>query len=120
MVLHLLALVNLKLLAATSHGAFTPLFPFLAYPFVLKLCISLRYGLPQFHASIVHFSRLFLFRLNHIIFQGRQEEALGNAGRWRRSLRLIEEMIIRATLQADSQSSSGYGHSLHGIAMTAV
>ncbi|WOG90344.1 hypothetical protein DCAR_0209587 [Daucus carota subsp. sativus] len=120
MVLHLLALVKLKLLATASHSAFTPLVPCLAYPFVLKLCNSLRFGLPQSRASVAQFSGLFLFRLGRIIFHGRREEALGNAGRWRRALRLIDEMISRATLQAGSQGSSGYGHSLNGIAVMAV
>ncbi|KAK1374714.1 hypothetical protein POM88_030907 [Heracleum sosnowskyi] len=120
MVLHLLALTKLKLLATTSHCVFNSFLPCLAYPFVLKLCISLRYGLPHFHANLAHSSRFFLFRLGRIVFQGRQEEDLGNAGRGRRVLRLIDEMVSRATLQADSQFSSGYVPSLHDIAVITV
>lgn len=109
MVLHLLALVKLKLLAAT-HSSFNPLFPCLVYPYVLKVCIGLRYDLPQVYANIAHFSRFFLFRLGHIVFHGRQENGFGNASR-RRALRLVgdlvDDIVNRATpAAADSPWSS--------------
>lgn len=120
MVLHLLALVKLKLLATTSHSAFNPFFPCLAYPFVLKLCISLRYDVRRIHAHIAYSSSFFLYRLCRIIFHSRQEEDLGSAGRWRRTLRLVEEMINRATPAMDSLFASDYEDSLHAIAMIAL
>lgn len=118
MVLHLLPLIKLKLLATTPYAAFGPLFPCLAYPFVLKLCISLRYDLRSLHANIAYFMRFFLFRLGRIIFVERQEEGLGSTGRWRRALRLVEEIISRATPAADSRLS--LEESLHAIAVIAV
>ncbi|KAK1374715.1 hypothetical protein POM88_030908 [Heracleum sosnowskyi] len=119
MVLHLLPLIKLKLLATTPHAAFSPLFPCLAYPFVLKLCISFRYDLRLLHANTAYFSRLFLFRLGRIIFVQRQEDQdPGSAGRWRRALRLVEETISLATPAPDSQLSSE--ESLHAIGIIAV
>ena len=109
MVLHLLALVKLKLLATASQSAFNPLFPCLAYPFVLKLCMCLRCDLRGFHATTAQSLRFFLYRLGCIIFRPRQEEEdLGDAGRWRRVLRLVQEIINRATTVVDSRVPSDY------------
>lgn len=92
MVLHLLALVKLKLLA-TTHSCFNPLFPCLVYPYVLKVCFGLRYDISQVYASIANFSRFFLFQLGHIVFHGRPENGFGYASRWRRALRLVCDMV---------------------------
>ncbi|KAK1376376.1 hypothetical protein POM88_032569 [Heracleum sosnowskyi] len=92
MVLHLLALVKLKLLAATSPS-YNPLFPLLAYPFVLKVCIVF-HGRQEDGLGTHKFSiRFFLFRLGHVIFHGRQENGFGNASRWRRALRLVCDLV---------------------------
>ncbi|KAK1356622.1 hypothetical protein POM88_049878 [Heracleum sosnowskyi] len=106
MVLHLLALVKLKLLVAT-HSSVNPLFPCLLYPYVLKICIGLRYDLPQAYANITNFSRFFLFRLGHVIFHGRQENGFGNASRWKRALRLVCDLvddIVNRAIPANADS----------------
>ena len=121
MALHLLALVKLKLLATTG-SSFNLLFPCLVYPFVLKVCIGLRYDLPQIYASTTHFSRFFLFRIGHIVFHGRNEGGFGSARRWRRALQLVGDLVddiinLSTPTAADSPPSSNNVHSMHTYGM---
>ncbi|KAI3501062.1 hypothetical protein L1887_28920 [Cichorium endivia] len=90
--LHLVALAKVKLLGASRlHGA--PFLAILAWPFFLKVVLSLR-PFQNLIMSVAQDSRLFVFQLNRIIrFQGNEHGIGGNRRRWERIIRLVHERL---------------------------
>lgn len=95
--LHLVALAKVKLLGVSKlHGA--PFVAILAWPFFLKVVLSLK-PFQNLIMSVAQESRLFVFQLNQIIgFQAagrsRADHGFdGNRRRWERVIRLVQERL---------------------------
>ncbi|KAK9716379.1 hypothetical protein RND81_06G229300 [Saponaria officinalis] len=109
---HLLAIANLKLAKAATHGC-TPLVLSLILPFILRMSCSVRI-IRQSYIDLFYSSRLFMFQLTQIVLddnnnsnnnnnniEGSNDNRVGSrdisrgGARWDRALRLVSERLIR-------------------------
>ncbi|KAF8412989.1 hypothetical protein HHK36_000961 [Tetracentron sinense] len=106
---HLVVLAKLNFLAMAGHGH-SSLVTALVWPFTLKLPLSSR-NMHKVYTDAAVASRLFLFRLNRIVFGDELNNA--NSRRWERALRLVYERFRSSTIQPDEDS-------LHVVSMLSL